>query len=88
MELRDHLRVVRKRWVLIASIALLGVAAAAAYSALKTPEYSSTATVFVSTSGGDSVADLAQGNSFTQQRVKTYAELVGAPIVLDPVLLP
>lgn len=86
MELRDHLRVVRKRWALITSIALLGVGAAGAYSALKTPEYSSTATVFVSTAGGDSVTDLAQGNSFTQQRVKTYAELVAAPIVLDPVI--
>jgi polysaccharide biosynthesis transport protein len=42
--------------------------------------------VFVSTQASGSVADLAQGNSFTQQRVKTYADLVSTPIVLLPVI--
>ena len=86
MELREFLRILRKRWVLILAITLLGVTAATAYSLVATPEYRSSARVFVSTSGGGSVADLAEGNSFTQQRVKTYAELVSAPIVLDPVI--
>jgi succinoglycan biosynthesis transport protein ExoP len=50
------------------------------------PQYSSSATVFVSTSASSSVSDLAQGNSFTLQRVKTYAELVTTAIVLTPVI--
>lgn len=86
MELRDYLRVLRKYWVLIVALALLGVAVAATYSLVKTPEYSSSAKVFVSTQSSDNVQELAQGNTFTQQRVKTYADLVGTPIVLLPVI--
>ena len=86
MELRDYLRVLRKYWVLIVALALLGVAIAATYSLVKTPEYSSSAKVFVSTQSSDNVQELAQGNTFTQQRVKTYADLVSTPIVLLPVV--
>lgn len=86
VELRDYVRVLRQHWVLIVALTLLGVAAAAGFSILQTPKYSSSAKVFVSTSGGASVSDLAQGNSFTQQRVKTYADLVTTPIVLLPVI--
>ncbi len=86
MELRDYLRVLRKYWVLIVALSLLGVALAATYSLIKTPEYSSSAKVFVSTQSSDNVQELAQGNTFTQQRVKTYADLVTTPIVLLPVI--
>lgn len=86
MELRDYVRVLRQHWVLIVALTLLGVAAAAGYSILQTPQYSSSAKVFVSTSGGASVSELQQGNTFTQQRVKTYADLVTTPIVLLPVI--
>lgn len=86
VELRDYVRVLRQHWVLIVALTLLGVAAAAGYSILQTPKYSSSAKVFVSTSGGASVSDLQQGNAFTQQRVKTYADLVTTPIVLLPVI--
>jgi succinoglycan biosynthesis transport protein ExoP len=86
VEIRDYLRILRKSWVLIVVLALVSVAAAAAYSIVQVPQYSSSATVFVSTSASSSVSDLAQGNSFTLQRVKTYAELVTTAIVLTPVI--
>lgn len=86
MELRDYLRVLRGSWALITLLTLLGVGAAAVYSIAATPKYSSSAKVFVSTSGGSSVSELQQGNTFTQQRVKTYADLATTPIVLDPVI--
>lgn len=86
VELRDYLRILQKSWILIAILLLLGVAAAAGFSILQTPKYSSSAKVFVSTSGGSTVADLQQGNTFTQQRVKTYADLTTTPIVLLPVI--
>src|SRR3990170_1926778 len=53
---------------------------------MQAPKFSSSAKVFVSTSGGTSAIDLQQGNSFTQQRVKTYADLATTPIVLLPVV--
>src|SRR6478735_468574 len=86
VELRDYVRVLRQHWVLIVALTLLGVAAAAGYSILQTPKCSSSAKVFVSTSGGASVSELQQGNTFTQQRVKTYADLATTPIVLLPVI--
>lgn len=86
MSIRDYLNMLRRSWYVVVVLTLLGAGAGWAYSALSVPQYSSTARVFVSTSGGDSVAELQQGNSFTQQRVKTYADLVSTPIVLDPVV--
>lgn len=86
MELRDYIRILRKGWILILTLTLVGLGAAAAYTIVKTPEYTASAKVFVSTQATDSVSELAQGNSFTQQRVKTYADLVSTPIVLLPVI--
>jgi capsular exopolysaccharide synthesis family protein len=85
VELRDYIKVLRKGWVLILVLALVGVAAAAAYSIVKKPVYSASAQVFVSTQSSGSVTDLVQGSTFTQQRVTTYANLVTTPIVLLPV---
>lgn len=86
VELRDYIRILRKSWILIAVLLFVGIGAASGYSILQTPKYSSSAKVFVSTSGGSTVADLQQGNTFTQQRVKTYADLATTPIVLLPVI--
>lgn len=86
VELRDYIRILRKSWILILLLVLVGVGASAAYSIVKTPDYSATSKVFVSTQGSGTAADLVQGNSFTTQRVKTYSELVQTPIVLLPVI--
>jgi succinoglycan biosynthesis transport protein ExoP len=86
MELRDYLRVLRQSWLIVLLIAIGGAGVGYGYASLQTPMYSSSAKVFVSTSGGDTVQDLAQGNSFSQQRVKTYADLATTPIVLLPVI--
>ena len=86
MELRDYIRVLRKSWILIAALTLVGIGVGAGYSLLQTPTFSSSAKVFVSTSSGNTVAEMQQGNTFTQQRVKTYADLVTTPIVLLPVI--
>lgn len=86
MELRDYITVLRKGWILILVLALVGVAAAATYSLAKKPVYAASAQVFVSTQSSGSVSDLVQGSTFTQQRVTTYANLVTTPIVLLPVI--
>jgi capsular exopolysaccharide synthesis family protein len=86
MELRDYIRILRKSWVLIVLLTLVGVGAAAGYSIVQKPTYTATSKVFVSTQSSGSVADLAQGSSFTTQRVQTYSDLVTTPIVLLPVI--
>ena len=86
VELRDYIRILRKSWVLIVLLTLVGTGSAAAYSLFQTPTYSASSKVFVSTQSTGTTSELAQGNSFTVQRVKTYVDLVNTPIVLQPVI--
>ncbi|WP_181309512.1 polysaccharide biosynthesis tyrosine autokinase [Nocardioides campestrisoli] len=76
MELRDYWRIIQRRWMFIlATIAVcLGVAALLTFNA--TPQYSSSARLFVSTSQSDT-SQAYQGNLFATQRVSSYADLVG-----------
>ncbi|GAB2614409.1 polysaccharide biosynthesis tyrosine autokinase [Pseudactinotalea suaedae] len=86
MELTDYLRIIRKNWIAIIVITFLGIGAALTYSLLQTPQYSATTRVFVSTQAGDTSAELAQGNTYTLSRVKTYAEMATSERVLDGVV--
>ncbi|MDF2993727.1 MAG: ywqD 2 [Microbacterium sp.] len=86
MELSDYIRVLRKNWLVIVVAALLGLGAAAGYSLSRTPLYEARSTVFVSSQAGDTIGELQQGSSFTQQRVSTYVNLVATPIVVEPVI--
>jgi succinoglycan biosynthesis transport protein ExoP len=86
VELSDYIRILRKSWILIVVLALVGVAGAATLSLLQAPQYSSSSKVFVSTQSSGTVSELAQGNTFTVQRVTTYSDLATTPIVLLPVI--
>ena len=85
MDLQDYLRVVRKRWRIIVGVTCLTVLAAAALTILTPRTYQSTAQLFISTANSETTAELAQGSTFTQKQMKTYAQVVTSPKVLDPV---
>lgn len=86
MELHDYLRVIRKRWRVIALVTFLSVAAAAVATIFSPRVYESKTQFFVSTSGAQDTGQLLQGSSFTQQRVKSYSQLLTTPKVLGPVV--
>jgi capsular exopolysaccharide synthesis family protein len=86
VELQDYLNVIRKRWMIIVAVTLVTLGLSAAYTALSPRTYAATTQFFVSTSGDDTATSLQQGNTFTQARVKTYAQLLETPKVLDPVI--
>ncbi len=86
MKLRDYWVIVRKGWKYLVAAVAIALAAGVAVTLLSTPMYSSTTSVFVSAQTADTTADLLQGSSFTQQRVKSYADIATSPIVLDPVI--
>ncbi|GAA2743619.1 polysaccharide biosynthesis tyrosine autokinase [Terrabacter aerolatus] len=86
MELQDYLNVIRKRWMIIAAVTLVTLGLAAAYTALSPRTYSSSTRFFVQTTSDDTTSSLAQGNTFTQARVKTYAQILTDPTVLQPVI--
>ena len=86
MGLREYWIIVRKRWSVIVSTIVIALFVGAIYVLFITPTYSSTARLFVSTESTTSTSDLLQGSNFTQQRVKSYADIANSPKVLDPVI--
>jgi capsular exopolysaccharide synthesis family protein len=86
MELTDYIRILRKNWLIIVVVTLLGLGAAGLYSLTRTPLYEAESTVFVSTQAGSSIGELQQGSNFTQSRVSTYTSLVTTPVVINPVI--
>lgn len=87
MSLRDFLRVLRKRWRLIAAAVLVCLVAAGGYTLTRDKVYQATAQIFVSTAGAsDSAVDLAQGNTFTQARVQSYTSVATSPAVIEAVI--
>ncbi|MCQ2001773.1 polysaccharide biosynthesis tyrosine autokinase [Arthrobacter zhaoxinii] len=86
MDLKEYGRLVRRNWMVIVACALLGTLAAAAASFLIRPVYTSHTQLFVSIQSTGTVAELQQGNTFTQARVQTYVETAKTPAVLQPVV--
>lgn len=90
MDLRDYLRILRKRWLSIAIITAIAVALAAGYSLLSTKVYRATTQSFVAVGGtvtnNSSNSVTYSGSSFLLQRVKSYVELIDSPNVLAPVI--
>jgi capsular exopolysaccharide synthesis family protein len=75
VELRDYLRIIRRRWPLIVACLVITVALAGLITVRTTPQYQSTSQLFVSTSSNTS-SDAYQGGLFSTQRVASYADLV------------
>ncbi|TAK70422.1 MAG: polysaccharide biosynthesis tyrosine autokinase [Actinomycetota bacterium] len=87
MELRDYLRLLRKRWLSIVIFAVLGVAVAWGITVQSPKIYTATAQDFVAIgTSGTSDNSVLQGSQFTLQRVKSYTEIVSSPQVLGPVI--
>ena len=86
MELKDYIRVIRKRWQIIVAVTLVVLAGAALATALSPKVYEAKTRLFVSTSGSSDSNALLSGSNFTQQRVKSYADVITTPNVLDPVI--
>ncbi len=88
MDLRGYLSIMRKRWLSIAIIALLGVGLGALASFTTTKSYTATAQAFIalSSAGTSGRNDALQGAQFAAERVKSYTLIVDSPDVLDPVI--
>ena len=74
MELSDYLRIMRRRWKLIVSCLVVATAVAAAVTFQMTPQYASTARLFVSTTPSNT-GEAYTGSLFSAQRVTSYADL-------------
>lgn len=75
MELKDYWHTLRRRWRLVLACLAVTTGVAALLTWTATPQYSSTAQLFVSTTPSDT-SDAYQGGLFATQRVTSYADLV------------
>ena len=86
MDLRDYVAALRKRWYIVAVLAIIGAGAAFAQAHASPPQYRAQSTVFVSIAQGATTQELVQGSTFTQDIVQSYAKLATMPVVLDQVI--
>lgn len=85
MELRQLLRILRRRWKFIVVVFFLGIVAAGGFTSTITPQYSSSARVYVTATASGSVDALQQG-VYSAQRIASYADLAKSPSVLAQVI--
>jgi tyrosine-protein kinase len=85
VEVHDYLDILRRRWLSILVIALTALALTSLVTLMMPKKYTATTRLFFAVAG-DSVADLAQGSSFAEKQMSSYAEVAKSPIVLDPVI--
>jgi len=87
LDLRDYVRVLRRRWRSLAACTLVSVAGAVAFVVLTTPVYAARTKLFVSAQEGSGDASNAyQLGLLSQQRVTSYTDLVRGTGVLQPVI--
>ncbi len=87
MELRDYVRIIRRRWLLVILVTALGIGAGVAPAVLMQPRYEATTQLYVSVSSeASSTVDLVQGNSFAREIVNSYVHVAGTGVVLEPVI--
>ena len=86
MDLHDYFEVLRRRWVSVAIVALATLALAAAVTLAMTKQYTATTRLFFAVEGSKTATDLAQGSSFAEKQMTSYAEVATSPLVLDPVI--
>ncbi len=87
MDLRDFYRLILRNLPLVVISVLLGLGVSGGITYAMTPIYQAKVQLFVSTpSSALDVSALVQGSSFSQQRVKSYAQIVNGPETLKPVI--
>ena len=82
----EYLTALRKRWFVIALLAVLGGSLGYYQAHTATPLYRASSEMYVSLANGDTVGELVQGSTYTRSLVESFVQLAGTPVVLDPVI--
>lgn len=86
MDARDYLRSFGRSAVLMIAVVVATLGTTVAITLIQPREYQATIRLFVSTQSASSAQDLSQGTSFTREAARGFAEVVTAPLVLEPVI--
>ncbi len=85
VEIHDYVSVLRRGWLLLLLLAVLGALVGFSLAIVQPPKYSAVAKAYVSTQAATSIGDLSQGTAFTQQVITSYADIATTASVLDRV---
>lgn len=86
MTASDYLRILRARWVLIVALTCLGTVVGLIYYLGQSTEYTSRSTLYVAAQADSSTTAAYQGNLLSQQRVKSYLEIIESTRVSSQVV--
>ncbi|WP_068054818.1 protein tyrosine kinase [Nocardia xishanensis] len=86
MGLTEYWRIARRRWLVVAGVALVCLAASAVYLGGQPTSYSASSSMYVSMATGTSVNDSYQGGLAAQQRVRSYLDLATSATVAERVI--
>ncbi|WP_404311368.1 polysaccharide biosynthesis tyrosine autokinase [Agrococcus terreus] len=86
MTLHEYGIALRRHWLVIAVVAVLGAVSGWGVSQLLPERFRAQATVMIIPARGDSTSELVQGSNYVQSLVQTYTILARSPFVLDPVI--
>lgn len=86
MTLREYLLSLRKNWLVIGALTMLGTIAGFGYAQLQPEIYRAQSSVVVVPTRGDNTSELVQGSNYVQSLVQTYAFVATSPSVLNPVI--
>lgn len=86
LTLHDYIVALRKNWIVIVILALLGGAIGYFMAQNQPDQYRSQASVIVIPARGESISELVQGTNYVQNLVQTYTQLALSPFVLQPVI--
>jgi polysaccharide biosynthesis transport protein len=85
VELRQYFDILRRRWLSLVITALLILAVASLITLAMPKRYTATTSLFFAVAG-ESVSDLAQGSTFAERQMSSYAQVATSPMVLEPVV--
>jgi succinoglycan biosynthesis transport protein ExoP len=83
--LGQYLHILRRRWLSVLITALLFLGLAALVTLMMPKKYTATTSLFFAV-GGESASDLAQGSSFAERQMSSYARVATSPMVLAPII--
>ena len=87
MTITQFVQAVRRSWVAVVALTILGALVGLTVTLLQTPTYVANAQLFVSISEATrNATELNDGSTFVQNEVKSYSEVITSPEVLEPVL--
>lgn len=86
MDPHDYWKALRKSWIVIVALTIVGGLVGVGYTATLPDSYRAQTSLFVASSTNSSGSDLSQGSTFAQNVVQSYAGLATTSAVLTPVI--